>query len=158
MESLLIALTWISALGSALIAGVFFAFSTFIMQALGKRPPAEGIAAMQEINVVVVRSGFIVVFVATAVTSALLGVVALLRLGDSRAPYWLAGAALYVLGTFVLTMVRNVPLNDALAASAPTGLQGHDVWARYLTDWTWWNTVRTLASLLATGAFIAALD
>jgi len=158
MESLLIALTWISALGSALIAGVFFAFSTFIMQALGKRPPAEGIAAMQEINVVVVRSAFIVVFVGTAVTSALLGGVALLKLDDTRAPYWLAGAALYVLGAFVLTMVRNVPLNDALAASEPTGLQGRDVWTRYLTDWTKWNTVRTVASLLATAAFVAAID
>jgi uncharacterized membrane protein len=157
MEHLLVALTWISALGAALIAGVFFGFSTFIMTALGHRPPAEGIAAMQEINVVVVRSGFIAVFFATAIASAALALFAILHLYDPRAAYWLAGAALYVVGTFVLTIVRNVPLNDQLAAVDPASSQGASVWSRYLTDWTWWNSVRTAASLAATAAFILAL-
>ncbi len=157
-ESVLTTLTWISALGSALIAGVFFAFSTFIMQALAKRPPAEGIAAMQSINIVVVRSGFIVVFLATAVTSAILALIALASLQDHRAIYWLAGAVLYVLGTFVLTLVCNVPLNNALADVDPSSSQGANLWTRYLTEWTWWNSVRTVASLAATAAFSVALS
>lgn len=157
MDSLLLGLTWVSTLGAALIAGVFFGFSTFIMTALGRRPPAEGIAAMQEINIVVVRSGFIAVFFATAVTAAALAVVALLRWDDPRAPYWLAGALLYVLGTFGLTIVRNVPLNDELAAVDPASSEGAGVWSRYLSDWTWWNTVRAAASLAATAAFVLAL-
>ncbi|MCC7251539.1 anthrone oxygenase family protein [Hyphomicrobium sp.] len=158
MEPLLEALTWISALGAALIAGVFFAFSTFVMTALGHRPPAEGIAAMQEINVVVVRSGFIAVFFASAIASALLALFALLRWDhDPRAIYWLAGAILYVIGTFALTIACNVPLNDELAAVDPASAQGAGVWSRYLADWTWWNTVRTAASLIATAAFILAL-
>lgn len=157
MEPLLLALTWISALGTALIAGVFFGFSTFVMAALGRRPPAEGIAAMQEINVVVVRSAFIAVFFAAAITSAALALLAVLRWSDPRAVYWLAGAALYVLGTFVLTIVRNVPLNDRLAAVDPASAQGASVWSRYLADWTRWNTVRAAASLAATAAFILAI-
>jgi uncharacterized membrane protein len=128
------------------------------MQALGRRPPEEGIGAMQDINIVVVRSGFIVVFLATAVTSGLLALVALFMLDDPRAGYWLAGAFLYVVGTFVLTMVRNVPLNDALARVDPGSVRGQSVWARYCTDWTWWNTVRTAASLGASAAFMAALS
>lgn len=157
MELVLTALTWLSALGSALIAGVFFAFSTFVMAAFGRRPAAESIAAMQEINVVVVRSGFMAVFLGTAVTSALLALFALLRWDDPRAIWWLAGAALYVLGTFVLTIVRNVPLNDRLAAVDPASPEGAGVWKLYLADWTWWNTVRTAASLAATAAFIVAI-
>ena len=157
MDSLLLALTWISALGAALIAGVFFGFSTFVMTALGHRPPAEGIAAMQEINIVVVRSGFIAVFFATAVTSAALAVFALMRWDDPRAVYWLAGAIFYVVGTFVLTIVCNVPLNDKLAAVDPASTEGASVWSSYLADWTWWNSVRTGASLVATAAFILAL-
>ena len=157
MDSLLLALTWVSALGAALIAGVFFAFSAFVMTALGHRPAPEGIAAMQEINLVVVRSGFIAVFVATAVTSAALAVAALLRWDDPRAMYWLAGALLYVLGTFVLTIVCNVPLNDELTAVDSASAAGAAVWSRYLADWTWWNSVRTGASLAATAAFILAL-
>jgi uncharacterized membrane protein len=157
MESLLLALTWISALGAALIAGVFFGFSTFIMSALGHRPPAEGIAAMQEINIVVVRSGFIAVFFATALAAAALAVLALLRWDDPRATYWLAGAVFYVVGTFVLTIVCNVPLNDELAAVDPASAEAAGVWSRYLSDWTWWNSVRTGAALAATAAFILAL-
>jgi uncharacterized membrane protein len=157
MQGSLFALTWISALGSALIAGVFFAFSTFVMQALASRPPAEGIAAMQAINVVVVQSPFIAVFVGTAATAAFLALMAILKMEDQRAIWWLAGAVLYVGGTFILTIMRNVPLNDALAACDPASVQGSDVWKRYLTDWTWWNHVRTAASLAATGAYIMAL-
>ncbi len=157
MEPVFSSLTWISALGAALIAGVFFGFSTFIMAALGHRPPAEGIAAMQEINLVVVRGGFIAVFFATAIASAILALVAILRWDDPRAIYWLAGAILYVIGTFVLTIVCNVPLNDELAAVDPASTQGASVWARYLTDWTWWNSVRTAASLAATAAFVMAI-
>jgi uncharacterized membrane protein len=157
MQGSLFALTWISALGSALIAGVFFAFSTFVMQALASRPPAEGIAAMQAINVVVVQSPFIAVFVGTAATAAFLALMAILKMEDQRAIWWLAGAILYVGGTFILTIMRNVPLNDTLAACDPASVQGSDVWKRYLSDWTWWNHVRTAASLAATGAYIIAL-
>jgi uncharacterized membrane protein len=115
-------------------------------------------AAMQAINVVVVRSGFIAVFFATAIAAAALAVLAIVNWADPRACYWLAGAALYVLGTFVLTIVRNVPLNDELAAAVPDSADGTAVWARYLKDWTWWNTVRTAASLAATAAFIQAFN
>lgn len=157
MESVLVVLTWISALGCALVAGVFFAFSAFVIRALAQRPAAEGIAAMQAINVVVVQSAFIAVFVATAATSAFLVLMAVLKGGDPRAPWWLTGGLLYGLGTFVLTILRNVPLNDTLAACDPLSAKAADLWTRYLKEWTWWNHVRTAASLAATAAFIQAL-
>src|SRR5436190_5913255 len=53
MSALLFYLTLGSTLGCGLIAGVFFAFSSFVMPALAKLPPAQGLAAMQSINVVV---------------------------------------------------------------------------------------------------------
>lgn len=43
--------TFIAALGSASMAGLFFAFSNFAMTAFSKLPPAIGIAAMQSINI-----------------------------------------------------------------------------------------------------------
>ena len=46
----------IAALGAALIGGLFFAFSAFIMAALAARPAAEGMAAMVSINRVILRS------------------------------------------------------------------------------------------------------
>jgi len=49
-QNLIFILTLVSALGCGLIAGVFFAFSAFVMKALARLPPAQGIAAMQSIN------------------------------------------------------------------------------------------------------------
>jgi uncharacterized membrane protein len=48
----------IALLGSALIGGIFFAFSSFVMKALARVPSPEGIAAMQSINVVVLNPSF----------------------------------------------------------------------------------------------------
>jgi uncharacterized membrane protein len=48
-------LTFVAALGSGLVAGIFFAFSNFVMKALARVSPAQGIAAMQSINVVVLN-------------------------------------------------------------------------------------------------------
>ena len=69
----------------------------------------------------------------------------------------LAGGTLYVLGMFIVTMVCNVPLNDALAAADPSSPEAASLWTRYLTDWTMWNHVRTVASTAACALFIAAI-
>jgi hypothetical protein len=41
-------LTVAAAVGSGVMAGVFFAFSTFVMRALGRLPAPQGIAASDE--------------------------------------------------------------------------------------------------------------
>lgn len=69
----------------------------------------------------------------------------------------IAGGGLYVIGMFVVTMVFNVPLNNALAALQPSAPEAGAVWAAYLKDWTFWNHVRTVASVVASGLFVAAL-
>jgi uncharacterized membrane protein len=51
-------------------------------------------------------------------------------------------------------MIFNVPLNDALAAASH---ETASLWARYLTDWTLWNHVRTVSSTAACALFIAAI-
>jgi uncharacterized membrane protein len=61
----------------------------------------------------------------------------------------LAGGALYLVGAILVTMVFNVPRNNALAGLAPTSAEGAKLWAAYLSSWTAWNHVRTLASLAA---------
>jgi uncharacterized membrane protein len=58
---------------------------------------------------------------------------------------------------FVVTMVFNVPLNDALAAVDPAGSEARPLWQGYLRDWTMWNHVRTVSSTLACALFIAAI-
>ncbi|HYG65389.1 MAG TPA: anthrone oxygenase family protein [Thermoanaerobaculia bacterium] len=153
----LFALTLVSALGCGLIAGAFFAFSSFVMSALGRLPPASGIAAMQSINIVVINPVFLGVFLGTA--AACLGVLisAFLRWPAPGTSYAIAGSALYIAGTFLVTMAFNVPRNNMLAAVDPASHGGARVWAGYLVTWTRWNHVRTAAALAAAALLIMAL-
>ena len=153
----LFAVTLLSALGCGLVAGVFFAFSAFVMKALARRPATEGIAAMQAINVAVINPWFMAVFLGTAATSAVLIISALLRWQEADAVYLLVGGALYLVGSFLVTIVFNVPKNNALAAVAPSDPGSATLWADYLARWTAWNHFRTVAALAATAALIMAL-
>ncbi len=150
-------LTVLAALGSGLIAGAFFAFSTFVMAALGKLPSPHGIAAMQSINVVVINPWFLGAFLGTAGLCAVLVVIALINWQEPGAALVLTGALLYVVGTFLVTMLFNVPLNDALAGVAAESTEGASLWQRYLADWTNWNHVRTVAALAAAALLMLAL-
>ncbi|MDQ8022317.1 MAG: DUF1772 domain-containing protein [Moraxellaceae bacterium] len=147
----------LAALGSALIAGVFFAFSGFVMGALARIAPEQGIAAMQSINVVVLRSWFIPVFAGTAVICVALGAWVLLDWpahGSTAGAAMLAGCALYAIGTFGGTIAFNVPLNDLLARQDAHTEAARAVWVRYLRDWTRWNHLRTVTATLAAALFL----
>ncbi len=136
-------------LGSALVGGIFFAFSSFVMKALARVPPAEGIAAMQSINVVVINPSFMGAFIGTAVLSLGAGGLALAGWGRPSAPFFLGGALFYLVGTYLVTLRGNVPLNDQLAALSATDPAARGVWERYVSRWTVWNHVRTAAAMVA---------
>lgn len=156
-SSFLLLLTLLAALGSGIVAGIFYGFSSFIMKALEKLPPHEGIAAMQSINVAVINPAFFVAFFGTAVLSLVLGVVAVLDGSVAGAALLATGALLYLVGCIGVTMVFNVPLNNRLAGVKPESAEGAEVWRHYLVAWTRWNSVRTAASALASVFFIVAM-
>jgi uncharacterized membrane protein len=111
---------------------------------------------MQSINIVVINPLFLGVFIGTAVIALLLAALVLFQ-GALGMGYLLAGSALYVIGCFGVTMLGNVPLNNALAPLEAGSDEAASLWARYLKDWLKWNHVRTIAALAACGAFILAL-
>ncbi|HEX2909168.1 MAG TPA: anthrone oxygenase family protein [Chloroflexia bacterium] len=153
----LLVLTLVEALGCGLVAGIFFAFSSFVMKALGDLPAGQGMAAMQAINIAVINPLFMLIFMGTAVLSLLLLIVALLRWQEPEALYLLIGSSLYLGGSFLVTILFNVPKNDALAVLNPADPTGLDYWSGYLRGWTLWNHLRTVAALLAMLALIIAL-
>ena len=153
----LFALTLLAALGCGLVAGVFFAFSAFVMKALTRLPPAEGIAAMQSINVVVLNPWFMTALFGTAAACVLALISSLLRWHEPGAVYLFIGGMLYLVGAVLVTIVCNVPRNEALAAVAPTDRNGASLWAGYVASWTAWNHVRTGAALAAAASFSIAL-
>jgi uncharacterized membrane protein len=136
-------LTVAAAVGSGLVAGLFFTFSVVVMPALARLPPTHGAVLMQTINRVILRPLFLTLFVGTAMVCAavvLLAPTDLLRV---------VGAVLYMLGAFGVTMVVNVPLNNVLDAVAPESPELPGEWTRYTARWTPWNHVRTVASTAA---------
>ncbi|MFZ5784166.1 MAG: DUF1772 domain-containing protein [Pseudomonadota bacterium] len=144
------------ALGCGLVAGIFFAFSSFVMAALGRLSAAEGTAAMNAINVTVINPGFMLAFFGTAVVCIAAAAAAALRgAGDA----WLVAlaAVLYAAGCIGVTMARNVPLNNQLAAAAIGTPEAAALWTHYLGAWTFWNTVRTIAAAAAAVMLMAVL-
>ena len=153
---MLLALSVLAALGAGLIAGFFFAFSACVMGALGRLQPALGMAAMQSINIVVLNPLFLGIFFGTAIVCIVLSTAALLIWPAAGSEYLVAGSLFYLVGTILVTVAGNVPLNNRLATVERHSIEGQELWARYLSRWTAWNHLRTLASLLAMISFILA--
>ena len=157
MNNPLFVLTLCATLGCGLMAGVFFAFSTFIMRALARLQPAQGIEAMQSINRTVINPWFLGAFLGTAAVFILLAGFVLWRWQQPGAVYLLAGSLLYLIGTVLVTMVFNVPMNNALENVDPASNDAAGQWAGYLARWTVWNHVRTVAALLGAASLMLAL-
>ncbi len=157
MEGFLFALTLLGALGCGLVGGVFFAFSAFVMKALGRLPAEQGVAAMQAINVAAITPAFMATLFGTAVACGALAVSALFAWDERFAPYLLVGSALYLVGAILLTIAYHVPRNEALARVEPHSADAEGHWTRYLSGWTTWNHVRAAASLGAAAMLAIAL-
>jgi len=141
-------------LALALIAGVFLAFSDFVMRSLDAAPPVAGIAAMQQINRKVYGSVFLVGLLGMAPVSAGLAAWAWAALPSPARGWIVAGAAIYLTGTVLVTMLGNVPMNRRLDGMAPDGAATAAYWRHYASVWTRWNHLRTAAAVLAAWCFL----
>ncbi|MFC7306553.1 DUF1772 domain-containing protein [Streptomyces monticola] len=150
-------LALLAALGSGLMAGVFFAFSTSVMKTLAALPHPQGLAAMQKLNVLIINPLFIGVFIGTAGLCAVVAVVTFVLWPDKGTIELLVGCGLYLFGTLGVSVAANIPRNDAMAKLDPEAPESADQWREYVTEWTAWNHVRGGASLAACASLILAL-
>lgn len=146
MSTWFLLLGQLSILAYALVGGVFLAFSDFIMRSLSMTSGASGVEAMQVINREVFRWVFMTLFIGMAAASlVIVGYAAIVLSGPASILILLSGVV-YLLGCFGVTVLFNVPMNDALARMAPSSEATRDYWTgTYLPRWTFWNTVRTVA-------------
>ena len=156
-NNLIYGLTLYSALGSGLMAGVFFIFSNTIMASLAQLPVSQGITAMQHINRIILNPLFFIVFLGTAVATFLLAANLPGHWQQPNSQYILVGCLCYLVGALLVTMIFNVPMNNTLKAEDPQTTQAAELWATYLKNWTFWNHVRGAASFFAAIFFILAL-
>lgn len=162
MRVLLFSSSLLSLMLSGAIFGFFYAWVCSTMWGLDAADPRVAIPAMQAMNASVRNAVFAPAFFATPFV---LFVTALLARAANQSlamlSFGVAGLA-YLFGGLILTMMVNIPMNEALAAVVvpPTLPEAEAVWAAYSPAWQDWNTVRTLVAgltLLLTGTCIATL-
>ena len=159
MDTITTALLWFATISAGIMAGVYFTFSVFVMRSLDAMTGTTGMAAMQSINRIILKSAFLPLFFLSSLACAALVALELMDRTAAGATAMLAGGAAYVLGMFVVTVIGNVPLNNRLEATNADGAEAREMWALYRRRWTAWNHVRTLActacAILLTMALIA---
>ncbi|MDJ0513819.1 MAG: DUF1772 domain-containing protein [Methyloceanibacter sp.] len=142
---------------TALLAGTFLAFSIVFMRALGGLSAERGIVAMQATVRAIKRVPFLVLFFGTAILCAVLGVLSIVVWQEDYAYYLAAGATLFLLGGFGVTMLRSVPLNNVLLAWSPDATEARERWGHYRLSWVRWNDLRAITTILACLSFALAL-
>ena len=147
------ALVLTTAFCSAVTGGSLFAFSTFVMPALDRLPVGQALPAMQAINVAAPRGLFIVPLLGSAVGSAAVGVLALVRAQPPGRGWLLLGAAAGV-AAFAVTAAYHVPRNDALALVQAASPEARARWTAYAVGWTRWNHLRTVLALASAVALL----
>jgi len=151
-------LLWTAALSSGLMAGIYFAFSVFIMQAFGRIDTAQAITAMNAINKTILRSLFMPLFFGSSIISLLLIIMGYYHWDETNSELILLAGALYFSGMFICTALFNVPLNNSLASQDPNSENAYPVWTHYLKTWTNWNHLRTISALVTCTLCIGVLS
>ncbi|GAB5450455.1 MAG: DUF1772 domain-containing protein [Halioglobus sp.] len=120
-------------LSMIIMVGLYFVFSNSVMASLGKFE--SGADVMVEINRAILNPVFMSVFWVSGLGSLYLVIVADGLLCIS--------GLVFLVGTTLVTVVRNVPLNNRLLEA---GAEREHVWQHYLDKWVFWNHVRTVAA------------
>jgi uncharacterized membrane protein len=149
-------LTVASLVGSGIVGGVFFAFSTFVMRGLEDLRSAEGIRAMQAINVHAPSTGLGAAMTVTLLLAIAMIVLALADRSAGGAVWRLGGGIAYV-ASFAVTPAFNIPRNDALDRLDPESAGAAAQWATYVHEWTIGNHVRGGLAILACAALAISL-
>ncbi|MDQ6481296.1 anthrone oxygenase family protein [Dyadobacter sp. LHD-138] len=141
-----------TALTTALIAGLFYAYACSVNPGLAQLADAEYIAAMKSINIAIVNPVFMFSFMGTLLLLPLSTFLQYQHGVSTRFWFLLAATLVYVIGTFGVTVAGNVPLNETLAhfdlqSASP------DVIARQRADfelpWNRLHTIRTAAGIVS---------
>lgn len=140
----------------AVLAGVFLAFSDFIMRSLALTSGHGGIEAMQVINREVFRWVFMALFLGMAAASALLAGYGAFGVAGPEGTLIALAGLIYLIGCFGVTIFVNVPMNEALAGMETSSGATRNYWLRtYVPRWTLWNSVRTIACTMSAALLLA---
>jgi uncharacterized membrane protein len=158
MPALALCLIFASILLAGGVFGFFYAWSVTMMRGLSLAEGVSAIGVMQSVNANIMTGWFALIFFGTPMVTATAALVAWLAGGRSAALWLVAATATYLLGCFAVTVIVNVPMNEALAELDPQRIgDPAAAWSAYSGPWTAWNHVRTAACGLTLLCAAAAL-
>ena len=150
-------LTVAAAIGAGVTAGVYFAFSTFVMPALRKLSHTQAISTMNSINKAAPNNPlFMLALFGTGIICVLVMVAGFRHRDDPAATWEIVGAALYLVSVLV-TVLYHVPHNEQLMKVDPDGGGAGTTWAHFYSGWMAWNHVRTVTATAGTVSLVLAL-
>lgn len=149
----------LTAICSALMAGLFYSYSCSVVLGLASLPDAEYIAVMQSINKAIQNPVFFIAFFGILI---LLPVSTFLNYGHPvPVRFWLllTAAVIYLSGAFGITVFGNIPLNNALEKFDLINATKENIHLQrtaFETRWSNLNIVRTISSIFSLVLIIIA--
>ncbi|WP_190238680.1 anthrone oxygenase family protein [Salipaludibacillus neizhouensis] len=153
-NSIIYTVIFFTCIGTGILAGLFFSFSTFIMEALGEISAKSGMNAMKAINRTILNPLFGLIYFGTALMTLFLLVATLFNSEWNGRIYIISGSLLYLVGTFLVTIIFNVPLNNLLERGDSTDYSSQQMWRSYIKKWTVWNHIRTVTAVGTLACFV----
>ena len=121
LERAIFTLTFAAAIGSGVVGGIFYAFSSFVMAALGSLPSTQGAGAMKAINVTVINPVFMLAFMGTAVLGLVLAGASLIWWGRPGGMLIVAASLLYLSAASASPCCSTCPEQSARRGRARAG-------------------------------------
>tara|TARA_B100001559_G_C16199045_1_gene483587 strand:+ start:122 stop:628 length:507 start_codon:yes stop_codon:yes gene_type:complete len=154
MMSLLLWLDEIAIISFGFIGGVYFAFSFFVMQSLKKTSASNAIRTMNTINLVILKSPFMLLFFFSSFIALILFLENLIL--NKLISVEGFASLIFIVGMFICTATKNVPLNNKLADFDfnDSKYNPEIEWNYYYMNWTKWNHIRTASCFLSTALLL----
>lgn len=121
-------------LSMVIMIGIYFIFSNTIMASISTLE--SGADVMVKINKVILNPMFVAIFWLSSLGS--------LYLVFFTEGLLLVSGVVFFIGTSLVTVLRNVPLNNQLKNS---GIERETAWQHYLVKWVFWNHVRSVSAI-----------
>lgn len=144
------------ALWTALVGGVFKAFSEFIMSGLLRAAPAGGIESMQHINRTVLKTEFVAALILIAIFSTTFAIYAVMQFNGPALGMLVFAPLVYVPSVFLMTIFGNVPMNKKLEALDHMSSEAELYWREYGRVWTRLNHFRSIGCIVTAGVYVIA--
>lgn len=139
----------LATLSTGFMAGIFFTWTNAVTPGIGKLTNIEYLKALQAMNQVILNPLFYIAFMAPIIMLVSTLIFNYSIVSPTVFKLLLAAAIIYLSGTFLVTIMGNIPLNDLLDQSKlevlnPDALEHLRI--QIEQPWNRFNLIRTLSS------------